>query len=104
LEVAQARALEAPRTRVGRTDAFGLDARAPSGQDLVVSIVESFKKLVDPVRARQEQEERRSDRERPDADDEGGPPPPKRRCRVCGHEGPESRFCPDCLAETMRPL
>jgi len=69
-----------------------------------VSIVESFKKLVDPARARQEEEERRADRERPDADGEGGPPPPKRRCRVCGHEGPEPQFCPDCLAETMRPL
>jgi len=69
-----------------------------------VSIVESLKKLVDPVRARQEEQERRSDRERPAADDEGGPPAPNRRCRVCGHEGTEPSFCPDCLAETMRPL
>ena len=67
-----------------------------------MAIVESLKRLVDPVRAREEETERRADRERPDADDDGGPPP-KHRCRVCGHEGPEAIFCPDCLAETMRP-
>jgi hypothetical protein len=81
-----------------------LDSGTRPGQDHVVSIVESLKKLVDPVRARQEESERRTARERPDADDKGGPPPPTRRCRVCGHEGPEPIFCPDCLAETMRPL
>ena len=68
-----------------------------------MSIVESLKKLVDPVRAREEESARRADRERPDADDDAGPPPRPHRCRVCGHEGPEPRFCPDCLAETMRP-
>jgi hypothetical protein len=24
------------------------------------------------------------------------------RCRICGHEGPEPKFCPECLAETMK--
>jgi len=69
-----------------------------------MSIIETLKKLVDPVRARQEEIERRADRERPSRDDEGGPPPRRHRCRVCGLEDTAARFCPHCLAETMRPL
>jgi hypothetical protein len=30
--------------------------------------------------------------------------PPIHRCRLCGWEAPESRFCMRCLAETMVPL
>jgi rubrerythrin len=65
-----------------------------------MSIVESLKKLVDPLRVREEQEQRRVLRERPTREDDGDPP--IHVCRVCGLRAPEPRFCPQCLAETMR--
>jgi hypothetical protein len=30
--------------------------------------------------------------------------PPIHRCRLCGWEAPEPRFCTPCLAETMEPV
>jgi len=27
--------------------------------------------------------------------------PPTYRCRVCGLEGPDGEYCPECLADTM---
>jgi rubrerythrin len=67
-----------------------------------MSIVESLKKLVDPVAARQTDAEHRSAREQPVREEEGDPP--SSRCRVCGHTGPDPTFCPVCLAATMVPL
>jgi hypothetical protein len=66
-----------------------------------VSIIESLTKLVDPVAAREQEAERERLRAQPRRTDAA--PPPTFECRVCGHLGPEPTFCPDCLAETMRP-
>lgn len=68
-----------------------------------MSIVESLKKLVDPVAARERDVELKQSREQPTRDDSAGPEP-ERMCRVCGHRGREPIFCPECLAETMRPV
>jgi hypothetical protein len=70
-----------------------------------VSIIRSLKDLVDPGAAREDEAVRRAAREQPVEDDSGaGPQPtPTFRCRVCGHVGGEPDFCPDCLAQTMRP-
>jgi rubrerythrin len=67
-----------------------------------MSIVESLKKLVDPVAARVAEEQRRKQREQPTRDD-AGPPPANYACRICGYRGSEPEFCPTCLAGTMRP-
>ena len=66
-----------------------------------MSIIESLTKLVDPVAAREQDAERERLRARPGRSDAGAPP--TFECRVCGYLGPEPSFCPDCLAETMRP-
>jgi hypothetical protein len=67
-----------------------------------MSIVESFKRLVDPVQARKEEAERKSAREQPIREAASGPP--GFRCRVCGQLGKDATFCIDCLAATMKPL
>jgi rubrerythrin len=67
-----------------------------------MSIVESLKKLVDPVQVRQEEEERRRQREQPKREHAGDPP--RFACRICGHESADKAYCPDCLADTMEPL
>lgn len=67
-----------------------------------VSIVETLKKVVDPLAARNREEELKKDREQPERDDAGGPKP-AHACRVCGYEGSDPVFCPECLAGTMRP-
>jgi hypothetical protein len=66
-----------------------------------VSIIESLKKLVDPSAARDEQARRRAALESPVRDDAGSAP--DYECRVCRYVGVEPIFCPECLAETMRP-
>ncbi len=66
-----------------------------------MSIVESLKKLVDPVAARDTAAEHRKAREQPVRENRGAPP--VHECRVCGHLGPDPEFCPVCLAATMRP-
>jgi hypothetical protein len=66
-----------------------------------VSIIESLKKLVDPVAARQTQAEWKSTREQPLKERTGAPP--VFECRVCAYVGAEPQFCPQCLAGTMRP-
>jgi hypothetical protein len=66
-----------------------------------MSIIESWKKLVDPAGAREDAAERERLRQ-PARQTEAGPPPTF-ECRVCGHLGPEPAFCPICLAQTMRP-
>ena len=83
---------------------------------LVLSIVESLKRLFDPATYHYEQGEKHSDRARPIKSEDGGPPkfevpqrasaqsaPVRFRCRLCPHEGEHGDFCPSCLAETMVP-
>ncbi len=78
-----------------------------------MSILDSLLRFIDPVHFREQQEERRRKRDaippEVDADDVDLPParPPGAAavplvCRICGYSGgPEHRFCPRCLAETM---
>ncbi|HXU04288.1 MAG TPA: hypothetical protein VN903_25180 [Polyangia bacterium] len=66
-----------------------------------MSIVESLKKLVDPVQAREEAEEWRKAREQPKREQSGDPP--RFTCRICGHVSEEKAYCPECLADTMEP-
>ncbi len=66
-----------------------------------MSIIDTFKTVVDPITARQEEAERKRQREskrQADAD------PPLYRCRVCGAESPDRTYCPKCLADTMEPV
>ncbi len=67
-----------------------------------MSIVESLKKLVDPVQARAREEELRKEREQPKRDHSGDPP--GFACRICGHVSDDKSYCPECLADTMRPV
>jgi rubrerythrin len=67
-----------------------------------MSIVESLIKLVDPVQAKEREEERRRDREQPLRSDAGAPP--EFACRICGHRSTDRAYCPTCLADTMQPL
>jgi rubrerythrin len=66
-----------------------------------MSIIESLTKLVDPIQARQREEERKAERERPKRERDGDPP--HFVCRVCGHEDLQKGYCPECLADTMAP-
>ena len=50
-----------------------------------MSIVESLIRLVDPVQAREREEERRKAREEPKRNHDGDPP--QFACRICGHVG-----------------
>ena len=67
-----------------------------------MSIVESLIKLVDPVQAREREEQRRVTREQPKREAPGDPP--LFACRVCGLEDTQGDFCPSCLAGTMQRL
>jgi len=67
-----------------------------------MSIVESLIKLVDPVQAERRERERVVQREQPRRDHDGDPP--RFSCRVCGHEGEDKSYCPECLADTMEAL
>jgi rubrerythrin len=67
-----------------------------------MSIVESLKRLVDPVQVQREEAQRQSEREQPLREAEGDPP--LYACRVCGYQGTDAMFCPDCLAGTMEPV
>jgi hypothetical protein len=64
-----------------------------------MAIVESLIKLVDPVVARQREEERRRQREQPGRSDAGDPP--EFACRICGFRSTDRSYCPTCLADTM---
>lgn len=81
-----------------------------------MSIVWSLKRLFDPATHNREEGERRSEREQPRRSQAGDPPrfevagrppapepPPQFCCRVCGYEGRSGAYCPDCLADTMKP-
>jgi rubrerythrin len=64
-----------------------------------MSIFDTLLRLVDPIAHRQKQEQRRVERKGPSRPAPAGAP---LICRVCGYEGgPEHRYCPRCLAETM---
>ena len=67
-----------------------------------MSIVESLKKLLDPLQARLEEQERKSLREQPKKEVPGDPP--SHVCRVCGHASADESYCPKCLADTMEPV
>jgi hypothetical protein len=67
-----------------------------------MSIIESLVKLVDPIQARQREEERRRARE--DNKGDASTDPPRFACRICGHQSPDRGYCPDCLADTMEPI
>lgn len=80
-----------------------------------MSLLWVLRKFIDPVQHREETEELRRKREAipPDVDpdllESAAPPPPKPdtrrwRCRVCGHQSGDGRYCPTCLADTMRPF
>lgn len=69
---------------------------------MVMSIIESLLKIVDPVQAQAREEDRRIQREQPKREVAGEPP--RFRCRVCGLEDRFPVFCPVCLADTMRPV
>jgi hypothetical protein len=63
-----------------------------------MSILDSLLRFIDPIEFRQKQQERRR-ASRAEAPRRAGPP---LVCRVCGYTGgPEHRYCPRCLAETM---
>jgi hypothetical protein len=78
-----------------------------------MSILDSLLRLVDVIEFRKKQEDRRRKRKaQPPGDDDNVDVtlPPERparaqaplTCRVCAYQGgPEHRFCPRCLAETM---
>jgi hypothetical protein len=76
-----------------------------------MSIFDSLIRLVDPVAFRKKQEQQRQKRKAqpPGLDDDVELPPDRPApaaspltCRVCGYRGgPEHRYCPRCLAETM---
>jgi rubrerythrin len=67
-----------------------------------VSIVGSFKKIVDPINAIKEEQERKKEREAKKKStivvDS-----PSYVCRVCQREDAQDKYCPICLADTMKP-
>ena len=71
-----------------------------------MSIIQSLKRLFDPIEFRQEQRDLKRKAEKQELDGQLDDPPPKaaaaehRRCRLCGWEG-EALYCLRCLAETM---
>jgi rubrerythrin len=67
-----------------------------------MSILTSFKKLVDPETARIEEAERKAQREMPKRDASGDGP--AYQCKICGHLSDDAAYCPTCLADTMRPV
>jgi rubrerythrin len=67
-----------------------------------MSIIDTLRKVVDPIAARQEEAERKRQREQSRRAAEGDPP--IYRCRVCGAESPDRTYCPECLADTMEPV
>jgi hypothetical protein len=82
-----------------------------------MSIVWSLKLLFDPAAHLREEGERHAEREQPRRTHDGDPPqfevtgrppeqgpPPRFCCRVCGHESRSDAYCPECLADTMKPV
>jgi rubrerythrin len=67
-----------------------------------MSIIDTLKRVVDPITARQEEAERKARRAQPVREAEGDPP--LYRCRVCGTESADRTYCPECLADTMEAM
>jgi hypothetical protein len=68
-----------------------------------MSIIESLKRLFDPIEYRQQKEElrRKTQAARPVESPDLPPPKPKLKvCRICAYEGTDE-YCPHCLAGTM---
>jgi hypothetical protein len=63
-----------------------------------MSILDSLRRLVDPIAHRRIMEDRRRQREAREVKSPADPP--LRRCRVCAWEG-AGKYCLRCLAETM---
>jgi len=72
-----------------------------------MSILQSLKRLFDPVEYHQERLELKRKAETRESEGQPDDPPPAppvlRRCRLCAWEG-DARFCLRCLAETMDPI
>ncbi|MBU1220529.1 hypothetical protein KKF34_02105 [Myxococcota bacterium] len=66
-----------------------------------MSIVYTLKKLVDPVRVRMEETERKRLVEVGESEKSEDA---KYRCRVCGLESRSNEYCPACLADTMETV
>ncbi len=78
-----------------------------------MSILESLRRLIDPISHREEQAERRKAREQPEYRFSGDPPRTGASdsertdmfiCSACGHRAADRTFCPTCLADTMRSV
>jgi hypothetical protein len=82
-----------------------------------MSLLWELRRFIDPIDFRKEDEERRRAREclPPDVDPDQpdqiargiaptvNAPPARFACRVCGHRSTDASYCPECLADTMRP-
>lgn len=66
-----------------------------------MSIVHTLKKVVDPIRARAEEAERKAQREQQKQQEAGDAP--LYHCKVCEREDDQGAYCPGCLADTMVP-
>ena len=80
----------------------GLDKSAPSRVDSPekMSIVYTLKKLVDPIRARQNQDEYSGHLQQAGRQNAG--PTTTFECGFCGYRHTNGSYCPECLADTMR--
>ena len=64
-----------------------------------MSIIQSLKKLVDPIRARMEEADWKARIE--ETVEEHAGDPPTFVCRNCGYQDEQGVYCPKCLADTM---
>lgn len=69
-----------------------------------MSIISTLKKIVDPIRAREEEMAKKVQREVQEEQGAAAEPPPTYRCRVCEREESQKGYCPDCLADTMQEI
>lgn len=67
-----------------------------------MSIIESLRRLVNPVEVQKEDGERLVLRDRTPRRVNVDADPPTFACRLCGWTADEPRFCRECLAETMQ--
>jgi len=65
-----------------------------------MSIIESLRKLIDPVEAQHREEELKTEGELPRRAHAADPP--RFCCRICGHVDTQGGYCPTCLADTMK--
>jgi len=67
-----------------------------------MSLLWLFRKLVDPIEHRMEEQDRARKREVRPAQPAGDGS--RYRCRVCAYESDSGEYCPTCLADTMAPI